>query len=265
MIFQESLVEGLKTVSPDTFLLSFSAASIAGQAQAGQFVMLRPSAWPEPLLPRPFSVHRIRENHIEILFKVKGQGTRLLAKIRKGEVLEVRGPLGKGFVLKADQEPILVAGGLGVAPLLFLADTWKDIHKKSPDRRMKLFIGARTSGELLCLKEFQRAGLEIWVATEDGSLGEKGLVTQLLQKHLKNPLPLQSLFVCGPNPMMKTVGNWAIQKGIDCQLSLETRMACGLGACLGCVTARKENAGFSYVNVCQEGPVFEAREILWDE
>lgn len=265
MIFHESLVEGLKTVSADTYLLSFSSASIACQAQPGQFVMIRPAAWPEPLLPRPFSIHRIRGNHLDLLFKIKGQGTRQLAKIRKGEVLEVRGPLGKGFVFKADQEPILVAGGLGVAPLLFLADTWKENHQKSPARTMKLFIGARTREDLLCLKEFQGVGLEIWAVTEDGSFGEKGLITRLLQKHLKKSHPLQGLFVCGPNPMMKAVGNWAIQKGIDCQLSLETRMACGLGACLGCVTARKEGVGFSYVNVCQEGPVFEAREILWDE
>jgi dihydroorotate dehydrogenase electron transfer subunit len=265
MIFQESLIQNIKTTAQDIYLLRFSSNRIASQAQPGQFLMVRPSKFPEPLLPRPFSIHRVQGDHIDLLFKAVGQGTRQLAELKKGDRLEVRGPLGRGFVLNEDQEPVLVAGGMGVAPLLFLAETLKQTQKRFSKNPPRLFIGARTQNELLRLKEFKQAGVEIGVATEDGSSGEKGLVTGLLKKKLQKPSSNQALFVCGPNLMLKAVGNWAIEKGISCQLSLEARMACGLGACLGCAMARKEGAGFTYVNVCQEGPVFEAREVLWDE
>ncbi|MGC1402693.1 MAG: dihydroorotate dehydrogenase electron transfer subunit, partial [Thermodesulfobacteriota bacterium] len=112
---------------------------------------------------------------------------------------------------------------------------------------------------------FELAGVEIRAATENGSFGHKGLVTGLLNKEIKKPSPGQTLFVCGPLPMLKAVRSWALQKGVPCQLSLEVRMACGLGACLGCAVAKKKESGFSYVNVCQEGPVFEASEVLGDE
>ena len=265
MIFQESQIQGLKSIAPDIHLLRFSAGPLASLARPGQFVMIRPSKFTEPLLPRPFSIHRVLGNQIDLLFKIVGQGTRQLADLKKGDFLEVRGPLGKGFVFDKGQAPILVAGGMGVAPLLFLAETWRGVQRKGPKKLPKLFIGARTQKELLCLKEFERAGVEIRVATEDGSFGEKGLVTQLLKKNIKKPSPGQSLFVCGPLPMLKAVRGWAIQKGVSCQLSLEARMACGLGACLGCAVARKKEADCSYVNVCQEGPVFEASEVFWDE
>jgi dihydroorotate dehydrogenase electron transfer subunit len=164
-----------------------------------------------------------------------------------------------------DQAPILVAGGMGVAPLLFLAETWERSQKKNSKGSLQLVIGARIKEELLCLKEFERTGAEIFAATEDGAYGRKGVVTQLLTKTIKGPSPNQTLFVCGPNPMLKTIRDWAVQKGIPCQLSLETRMACGLGACLGCVVECKKGTKISYVNVCQEGPVFEAQEVFWDE
>ena len=185
MIFQESLLQGLKSIAPDIYLLRFSAGTIASQAQPGQFLMVRPSKFPEPLLPRPFSIHRVQGDQSLLLFKVVGQGTRQLAGRKKGDRLEVRGPLGRGFVLEEDQEPVLVAGGMGVAPLLFLAETWKQLRKSFPKGPPKLYIGARTQNELLCLQKFRRAGIEIFAATEDGSFGEKGLVLGLLKKALK--------------------------------------------------------------------------------
>lgn len=265
MIFQESQIQSIKSIAPDIYLLRFSAGPMASQAHPGQFVMVRPKKFLEPLFPRPFSIHRIQGNQIALLFKVVGQGTRQLADLKKGDLLEVRGPLGRRFVLDKDREPILVAGGMGVAPLLFLAETWKKIKRKGLKKFPKLFIGARTKKELLCLKDFERAGVEIRAATEDGSFGQRGLVTGLLTKGIRKPSPGQTLFVCGPLPMLKAVRSWALQKGVPCQLSLEARMACGLGACLGCAVARKREDGFSYVNVCQEGPVFEASEVLGDE
>jgi len=265
MLFQEFPIQDIKPITADIYLLRFSSAAMAAQAQPGQFVMVRPTRFSEPLLPRPFSIHRVQGDQVELLFKTVGQGTRQLAALKKGDVLEVRGPLGRGFNLNWDQKPILVAGGMGAAPLLFLAETWSRSQKKKQKRSFKLFIGARNKGEILRLKEFDQAGAEIFVATEDGSSGRKGLVTRLLARTIRRPIPDQSLFVCGPNPMLKAVRDWAVQKGVPCQLSLETHMACGLGACLGCVVARKKGAEIAYVNVCQEGPVFEAQEVFWDE
>lgn len=264
-IFQETPIQGIQSIAPDLYRLRFISDPIASQARPGQFVMVRPMKFREPLLPRPFSMHRVQGKQIELLFKVVGQGTRQLAELKRGDLLEVRGPLGKGFILDKDQEPILVAGGMGVAPLLFLAEFWKGTQKKGARKFPKLFIGARTQKELLCFKEFERAGVEIWAATDDGSFGEKGLVTDLLKKKILEPSPGQVLLVCGPTPMLKAVRSWAVRKRIPCQLSLEAHMACGLGACLGCVVARKEGPGFVYAKVCQEGPVFDAHEVLWDE
>ncbi|MBA4395658.1 MAG: dihydroorotate dehydrogenase electron transfer subunit, partial [Desulfobacca sp.] len=181
MIFQESLIQSIKTIAPDIYRLRFSSDQIASQALPGQFLMVRPSQFPEPLLPRPFSIHRVQGHHIDLLFKVLGQGTRQLAGLKKGDHLEVRGPLGRGFQLNEDQEPVLVAGGMGVVPLLFLAETWKQTRKHFSKNPPRLYIGARTQNELLCLKEFSRAGIEIDAVTEDGSFGEKGLVTGLLK------------------------------------------------------------------------------------
>jgi dihydroorotate dehydrogenase electron transfer subunit len=265
IIFQEIPIQFTKSFGSDIHLLRFSSPPIASQARPGQFLMVRPSKFQEPLLPRPFSIHRVHGQQIELLFKVVGQGTRQLSELKKGDFLEVRGPLGQGFSLTHAQEPILVAGGMGVAPLLFLTEAWGKSLKKGLMNNPKLFIGAKTLKELIRLEEFERAGAEIWAATEDGSFGEKGLVTELLKKRIKKFSSGRSLFVCGPIPMLKAVGRWAIEKGFHCQISLERHMACGLGACLGCVVARKSASGFSYVNVCQEGPVFEAREIVWDE
>jgi dihydroorotate dehydrogenase electron transfer subunit len=264
MTYQEFSIERIQLISKDIYLLRFFSVDIAAQARPGQFIMVRPTRFSEPLLPRPFSIHRLRGDQVEILFKVVGQGTRQLAGLKKGDLLEVRGPLGQGFNFEEDLDPILVAGGLGVAPLLFLAETWKRSGKKNGKGSLRLFIGAGSKAELLCLNEFKQAGAEVFAATEDGSYGRKGLVTRLLSTTIKNPSPKQTLFVCGPNPMLKAVRNWAVQKEISCQLSLETHMACGLGACLGCVVARKKGTEIAYINVCQEGPVFEAREVFFE-
>jgi dihydroorotate dehydrogenase electron transfer subunit len=264
-VFQKLSIERIQIIAREIYLLWFSSAAIAAEARPGQFVMVRPVKFAEPLLPRPFSIHRLQGDRVELLFKVVGPGTRQLADLKKGDLLEVRGPLGRGYDFSADQNPILVAGGMGVAPLLFLAETWKRFQKKNQKRDLRLFIGARSKSELLGLKEFERTGTEIFAATEDGSYGRKGLVTRLLISTIKVPCPDQTLYVCGPDPMLKAIRNWAVQKGISCQLSLEARMACGLGACLGCVVAQKKETEMAYVNVCQQGPVFEARELLWDE
>jgi dihydroorotate dehydrogenase electron transfer subunit len=264
MIFLELTIQSNIKIATGIHLMQFQAGPIAFQSNPGQFLMVRPKSPQDPLLPRPFSIHQVRGEKLEILFKVVGQGTRLLAAMKKGDPLEVRGPLGKGFIFHKDQEPILVAGGMGAAPLLFLAKAWRR-HFRGRFVSPKLFIGGRTKEDLLRIHEFEKAGVEVRTATEDGSAGIKGLVTDLLIKNLKNPSSQTALFVCGPTPMLKAVRSWALHHKISCQLSLETHMACGLGACLGCVVAKKTDQVVSYVNVCQEGPVFDAREVFGDE
>ncbi len=251
-------------LAPKVHRLSFHSPLIARVTEPGQFVMLRPLRFSEPLLPRPFSIHRLRGNRLEVLIKVVGRGTDLLSSLRKGDPVELRGPLGRGFRFRPDQNLVLVAGGIGVAPLLFVAETWGRWSKPSK-KSLTVFLGARSEKELLCLSDFQRTGGRVLVTTEDGSLGEKGRVTELLRKKLNPSAADQVLLVCGPPPMLKAVRDWAVSLGLPCQLSLETHMACGLGACLGCVTACRRGSRLSYVNVCQEGPVFDAAEVLGNE
>jgi dihydroorotate dehydrogenase electron transfer subunit len=264
MFFQECAIQYNKMIAPGVHLMRFQAGPMASEAYPGQFVMVRPTEPTEPLLPRPFSIHGVHGESMELLFKVVGQGTRHLAALKKGDRLEVRGPLGTGFRLHQDHEPILVAGGLGVAPLLFLARQWKKTPSRASRLFPKLFIGARTKEELLRVDEFEKLGVAITAATEDGSFGEKGLVTRLLERAWKDFSPRTVILACGPTAMLKALRDWTLQRNISCQLSLETHMACGLGACLGCVVARETDQGRSYVKVCQEGPVFEAGEVLGD-
>jgi dihydroorotate dehydrogenase electron transfer subunit len=264
MFFQECTIRYNKMIAPSVHLMRFEAGPMASEACPGQFVMVRPTELTEPLLPRPFSIHGVQGDNMELLFKVVGQGTRILSALKKGDRLEVRGPLGRGFRLHQDQEPILAAGGLGVAPLLFLARHWIKKPSRASGSFPKLFIGARTKEELLRLEEFEKLGVAVRAATEDGSFGEKGLVTRLLERAWKDFSSRTVILACGPKAMLKALRDWTLQNNISCQLSLETHMACGLGACLGCVVTRETDQGRFYVNVCQEGPVFEAGEVFGD-
>lgn len=265
VFFQELAVRSLRPLTAHISLLQLSAPKLAQEAEPGQFLMIRPLKAQEPLLPRPFSIHRVRGDRLEVLFKVVGPGTRRLAECRKGDMLEVRGPLGQGFRLGAVDDLVLVAGGMGVAPLLFAAEFWKKSLVGKKGGRVRVFLGARTRDELLCWKEFQRLGAQVFIATDDGSTGEKGPITHLLKKVIGKETAKALLLACGPPAMLRSVQHWTKEKGISCQLSLETRMACGLGACLGCVTAREKGSEVTYVNVCQEGPVFDAREVVFDD
>lgn len=264
MFFQEIPIKKIEPVSPDVFRLTFLSKEIAREAQPGQFVMIHPRKFSEPLLPRPFSIHRVKGNRVDLLIRVAGQGTRQLCGLSSGEVLEIKGPLGRGFKLDPEKDPILVAGGIGVAPLLHLADRLLKIKKNQPVAPQRLLIGAGSKKELLCLREFKEAGIRVQTATEDGSVGHKGLVTDLLEGLSAKGLDRAMIYTCGPQGMMRAVASWAASRNVPCQVSLEARMACGMGACLGCSVARQDPTGLSYAKVCQDGPVFEAREVAWD-
>jgi dihydroorotate dehydrogenase electron transfer subunit len=264
MVFQEIPIRKIEPLTPNVFRLSFLSKDMAREAQPGQFVMIHAKKYSEPLLPRPFSIHRVRGNRVDLLIRMAGQGTRQLCGLSPGEVLEVKGPLGRGFILDSERDPILVAGGIGAAPLLYLADRLIKMKRNRTAVPPRLLIGAGSKKELLGLREFKEMGLRVQVVTEDGSLGQKGLVTDLLKGKSAKRLDRPLIYTCGPPGMLRAVASWAVRENIPCQVSLEALMACGIGACLGCSVARSADGGLGYAKVCQDGPVFEAREVAWD-
>lgn len=252
------------------YKMGLHAPEVAHSASPGQFVMVKVSPTLDPLLRRPFSIHRLSTQGIpknrggfELLYKVVGKGTETMSRFETGDYIDIIGPLGKGFSISPSTQVIyLVAGGVGVAPLLALAES-ATIDKQ---RKMVIFLGGKDNRDILCLEDFKKLGMEIYITTEDGSLGEKGLVTKLLEEILRKPSHPQAIYACGPLPMLRKIAFLAQSLHISCQISLEAHMACGVGACLGCVVKKRLNKGiYSFVNVCKEGPVFDAQRVIYDD
>lgn len=249
-------------ITEDVVRLTFNAPKIASMARPGQFVMAQTSSAKDPLLRRPFSIHQVTsEGYLQILFKVLGRGTELLAQVRVGEQVSLLGPLGNGFTLGLPEAACLVGGGMGIAPMLFLATRF--LQKSSKDsvalKMPTVILGARTRAELEPLvQDFQKLGVKVLAATDDGSFGHHGLVTDVLKK--LNLSPLASVYCCGPHPMMAAIARLCQQEQRACQVSVETVMACGMGACLGCAVPLKAGG---YAHVCSDGPIFEAERLLW--
>ena len=250
-----------KELSPLNYRLIFQSPKIARVAKPGQFVQIGANGC---FLKRPFSVCDVRGSRVNVLYKVVGRGTAAMAKMRKGDAVDVIGPLGKPF---SPTPPwfrrIFVGGGVGVPPLYFLARAYRGNRKLD-----KTFIGARTQSDLLCIPEFKKLGLKVVAATEDGSTGEKGFVTKPLEKFLGTldamEIKHSVVFTCGPKAMMKAVAEICAQKGAACIASLEEVMGCGIGVCMGCVVKVKQDGDFFYKRVCRDGPVMETDKILWD-
>lgn len=229
------------------------APAIAKNARPGEFVNIRITDTLDPLLRRPLSIHAVKGRTIEVLYEVVGRSTQVLSEKKAGESLDIIGPLGNGFSILDTRYSILVAGGMGVAPLVFLA-------KKIGGRRATVLIGAKTKNHIHCEKEFKELGCEVKVSTDDGSKGFKGRITGLLKNLLSTTdSRLSNIYACGPRPMLKEIALISKEKNIPAQISLEEHMACGIGACLGCVVNTKDG----YKRVCKDGPVFEAKEIIW--
>ena len=249
----------------DHFLLTFDAPRMARNARPGQFVMLQAQPGRDPLLRRPMSVCRVigrPPRRLQILYKVTGHGTRMLSRQPAGALLSMLGPLGRGFRLppkgaRGGPRQVLVAGGVGIAIFPFVADALA-----ARGHRPLLLFGARSERDLVALDLFGRGRVEARFATEDGSKGTRGYVTSLIEPLLAAPGPRPSLYVCGPTPMLRAVGDQAGKAGVPCQLALESQMPCGIGVCLGCVVAAADpNAVPPYPRVCTEGPVFEAGSV----
>ncbi len=234
----------------------------------GQFLMLKPvdSALSGVFLPRPFSIHRVSEdNHVEILYKVVGKGTELLSRLDDRDEIEFLGPFGNGFHLDVNNLPeefLIVAGGIGIAPMIRLTEFMKCTCPEIP---VRVFLGGRGTTDLLCVEELKKSANEVIVATQDGSAGVNGYVTDALEDYLRQADPERRfiLYSCGPNPMLKKIYDIVRHLNMVTYFSLEANMACGMGLCMGCAVRRR---GGGYYLVCKDGPVFNGDMIeLSDE
>jgi dihydroorotate dehydrogenase electron transfer subunit len=307
-------VHSLQRLHGDYYLQRFTTSPLA--FAPGQFVMVKPSGSLDPFLPRAYSILRVhphpggrasaRAGLVEILYKVIGKGTTALSLLKRGDRVDLLGPLGSGYrVPPGATTALLVSGGIGVPPVVALAERLagsrfrvqgsgreKRSRRSSPispqssvlsPRKMVAFVGGKTRHDVLCLSDFRKARATVRVATEDGSLGHRGLVTDLLDSFLRSSVDGErsSVYACGPHPMLEAVARLAEHYRVPCQLSLEADMACGFGACMGCVIpvhssgfmvhGKKQTMTYepstmnqtSYKLCCKDGPVFDAREIAW--
>lgn len=224
--------------------------------EPGNFFMLSVDRGMDPLLKRPFSVHRVLGSTFQILYRVAGKGTHILSGRKEGDVLDVVGPLGNSFPSpRTGDRIILVAGGLGIAPIFSFAEK---IKKKAP----LLFYGTKTKEELLCVDELRSLGIDAVISTDNGSFGKKGTAVDALKKYIsRQPSNTRHcIYACGPAPMLKSLSHAAKKYGFKGHVALEQHMACGIGTCLGCVV----NTVVGYKKVCKEGPVFPVEKIIWE-
>jgi len=249
-------------IEQDYYRMGLAFPDLAKRAKPGQFVMVRVSERSIPLLRRPFSIHRplIVEEEVqgfELLFKVVGEGTRALSEMKRGGMLDVLGPLGNGFSCPGEiHRAWVVAGGVGVASLYYRIlhlTAHMSIHPT-------VFIGVCSASDVLCEKEFRSMGADVRVTTEDCSLGEMGLITALVERSLGSEKRPDMIYACGPQAMLRAVGQIAVSHAVPCQVSLESAMACGFGVCLGCAVEKAHEPG-TYYHVCSDGPVFDAGDV----
>ena len=242
------------------FRLVLRAPQIVPFIQPGQFAHVRIPSPSDALLRRPFSIFQVEGGTFSILYKTVGKGTDALSRMRAGGELSVIAPLGHGFTVPdaGGETPLLVAGGYGMAAMFLLA-------QRSPQKGI-VFAGGRRRVDILCEQEFAALGWDVRATTEDGSHGEKGLVTQPLLAELRNPkseIRNPKLFACGPTPMLKAVGKIAEDLNLPAEISADEHMCCGVGVCLTCVLPVKTAGGWEYQRTCTEGPVFDSRAIAW--
>ena len=258
-----------KEIAPNIYLMKLKAPEIVQNALPGQFIHIKCSKDNYPLLRRPLSIHRIdkEKGEIFILFQIMGEGTKLLADRTIGDNLDIMGPIGNGFNIYPESKKIvIIGGGIGVAPLLALCE-----ESTAQGREVQVLIGALKKELVLGEESFKILGAKVDVATDDGSYKYKGLVTDLLERTIKEGWLADQIFACGPKPMLKKINEIAFKANIDCQVSLEERMACGIGACLGCVCKiktkdkKEDKVKYEFKRVCVDGPVFGGSEVVWDD
>lgn len=265
-------------VAEATWRIRLDCPEIAARAVPGQFAMLRLPDRCDPLLARPFAVYDVFSDGIgpryaDFIYLVHGRFTRALTDVRPGDEILAWGPLGNGFSPPATDHLLLVAGGIGQTALLTLARERLGVARYgtasvAPPRasRVTFCWGARSAGMFACTDDFRKAGCDVHLATLDGSAGTKGTVVDLLDERFQAGIDPAATRIacCGPEPMMEAVAGWAASRGMPCEVSLETPMACGIGICFTCVAKiRDADGGWDYRRMCVEGPVFDAARVAW--
>lgn len=261
MYLEDCLVLEHKQINEKDYILTLQTDKIAKESKAGQFVQVKVADLLDPILRRPISIHTAdkESGQLKLYYQVLGKGTEILMKVKKGEKINLLGPLGNGFDLSLENSrALLVGGGLGQAPLLYLAE---ELGKRN--NKVYLALGTRDEEALKNVLCFQDSCQAIELATEDGSQGHKGYITSNLPQIIRSFKP-EIIYACGPNIMMSKIKEIAEKEGVKCQVSLETRMACGIGVCLGCTVVPVQE-GKAYLKACVDGPVFWAQEVVLDD
>ena len=266
-----------RCIAKDTWQLTVEAPELARRTVPGQFFMVRIAGRNDPLIGRALAMY---DRHLDtdgqpmavsVVYTVKGKFTQALSQCAAGDVVEFWGPLGNGFSTEPTEHFILAAGGVGQTPMLTLASAALGKSKygtpTQPNgyaKRVTLCYGARAKEYLAGVSDFEAACTQVRIATDDGSHGHHGRVTDLLRSILQESSVNCRIACCGPEPMMESVSELALEHGVPCEVSLETPMACGIGICFTCVAKIKQTEGeWDYQRTCIEGPVFDATRIIW--
>lgn len=244
----------------EIFKFSVQADEIVNTARPGNFIEIRVNDDIEPFLRRPISIYNMDKEKgiLEFIFQVKGKGTTILAKRNEGEAIDIVGPLGFGtFKYSSYENLAIIGGGIGVFPLYELAK-----NAKNENKNVNTYLGFRNKDLVVLENEFTQVSSQLTITTDDGSYSQKGFAIDFLKKDIEAG-KIDSIYACGPLPMLRAVRELALEKNIPCQISLEERMACGLGVCLGCAvkTAKSSKEAPEYWHVCKAGPVFQAKDV----
>lgn len=259
MILNEKIMD-MKQLTGQIYQMTVRSAYVAENAAPGQFVNIKCGDGIDALLRRPISICSVNKEtgSFNIVFQVKGTGTEILSRKNAGDSVDILAPLGKGFHLPEKHERIaVVGGGIGIFPLLYLLGESQCAEKTA-------FMGFRSSNYIVLTSEFRDVADSLYISTDDGSAGYGGLVTDLLENELAQK-KYDIIYTCGPMPMIRKVADIADKSNIRCQVSMEQRMGCGIGACLVCACKTRHGDDWNYSHVCKDGPVFWSHEIAWEE
>ncbi len=252
-------IESIDRLAPGIFKMTLKCQYVAENALPGQFVNIKCSEGINALLRRPVSICDIDRSRgtFDIVFQVKGLGTEYLSRSRPGDLADIIAPLGKPFDVSPEYKRIaVVGGGIGIFPLLYLLKSMKHAKKMA-------FLGFRSKEHIVLADEFRSSSNRLLISTDDGSEGHKGVITSLLDRELSTG-KVDIIYTCGPLPMLKETIRTADRHGIKCQVSLEQRMGCGIGACLVCACKTKHGDEWQYSHVCKDGPVFWSNDVILD-
>ncbi|TES90996.1 MAG: dihydroorotate dehydrogenase electron transfer subunit [Candidatus Cloacimonadota bacterium] len=250
-----AIVISNKHIDDNIFLIELLLPGFDGKAEPGQFIMIKIDETYDPFLRRPYSIFECKKEKVKILIKTVGKGSKMIAEKKRKEEMDILGPLGNGFPVDKNNYPILVAGGMGIAPLWFLGRRLTKLRNK-----FSIIFGEKTTTPLA--EEIKKTfGAKVFFVTDDGSRGIKLTASAALPLILdKSPYRKFSIYACGPKGMLKDVINFGSGRNIPVYVSLEEKMACGIGVCLGCSVKRRGTDGF--LTVCRDGPVFKGEEVM---